>query len=145
MARHACLLGLLATAALVQTGCVRRVISVTSDPLGATVWLNDREIGRTPCEAEFTYYGTYDVRLALDGYEPLDTSAEAVAPAWDYIGPDLVSEAIPARLTSKNDWHFTLSPVVHDPAALLERARALRDAAVPAAAPTPAESTSSSP
>ena len=111
---------------------------MTSDPSGATVWLNDREIGRTPCEAEFTYYGTYDVRLALDGFEPLDTHAEAVAPAWDYLGPDLIAEAMPARLTSENRWHFTLTPVSNDHAALLERAKAMREATVPPA-PAPGQ------
>ena len=58
----------------------------------------------------------------LDGYEPVATSADAEAPWWDYLGPDAVSEAIPADLKSKNVWHFTLAPVVHDHAALAERA-----------------------
>jgi len=26
-------------------GCVRRVIDITSDPPGARVWVNDREVG----------------------------------------------------------------------------------------------------
>lgn len=135
MARQALAFTTLAAGALLGTlvnaGCVRRVIDVTSDPPGATLWLNDREIGRTPCQAEFTYYGTYDVRLALDGFEPLDTHAEATAPAWDVIGADLVSEALPAKLTSVNAWHFTLVPTSTDHAALLERAKAMREATLP--------------
>jgi hypothetical protein len=141
-ARNAALLAAVALTSLTSVGCVRRVLTMTSDPSGATVWLNDREIGRTPCEAEFTYYGTYDVRLALDGYEPLDTSAEAVAPAWDYLGPDLIAEALPARLTSENRWHFTLTPVSNDHASLLERAKAMREATVP---PAPAPDQPSGP
>lgn len=136
--RTAALASLALCTLTMNSGCVRRVLSITSDPTGASVWLNDREIGRTPCEAEFTYYGTYDVRLALDGYEPLDTSAEAVAPAWDYLGPDLVSEAIPAKLVSTNAWHFTLTPASNDPASLLERAKAMRDATQPKPADPPA-------
>ena len=58
-------------------GCVKRTIMVTSDPEGALVWLNEREVGRTPVEVEFLYYGTYDVRLVKDGYEPLLTKGEA--------------------------------------------------------------------
>ncbi len=116
---------LLATA-LANVGCVRRIVSITSEPSGATVWLNDREIGRTPCEAEFTYYGTYDVRLQLDGYEPLDTFGEATAPIWDNVGPDLVAEALPAKCTSMNAWHYQLLPTSTDREALLERAKAVR-------------------
>ncbi len=49
------------------TGCVERTITVTSDPSGALVYLNDTEIGRTPVTVPFTFYGTYDVRLEHDG------------------------------------------------------------------------------
>lgn len=133
----------LAALALTSGGCVRRVISITSAPSGATVWLNDREIGRTPCEAEFTYYGTYDVRLQLDGYEPLDTTGEAVAPIWDSIGPDLIAEALPAKLESTNAWHYELVPTSLDHAALLERAKALREKSLPA--PAPAEPATDAP
>lgn len=57
-------------AAVSLAGCVERTISITSDPSGALVFLNDEEIGRTPCEASFLHYGTYDVRIVKDGYEP---------------------------------------------------------------------------
>lgn len=109
-------------------GCVRRVIDVTSDPSGATVWINDREIGRTPCSAEFTYYGTYDVRIEREGCEPVQGSAEAKAPAFDWLGIDLVSEVLPARLVSRTEWHFVLTPTDTDEAALRTRAQELRAA-----------------
>ncbi|MDZ4755265.1 MAG: PEGA domain-containing protein [Phycisphaerae bacterium] len=117
----------LALATVGAGGCVRRVVTITSDPSGATVWLNDRELGRTPVEAEFTYYGTYDVRLQKDGYEPLDTSADAKSPWWDTIGVDFAAELVPAQLKSENLWHFPLEPASTDTDALLQRAKALRD------------------
>ncbi|MFB3120043.1 MAG: PEGA domain-containing protein [Stenotrophomonas maltophilia] len=40
---------------------------ITSEPPGALVWLNDREIGRTPVDVDFEFYGRYDVRLHLPG------------------------------------------------------------------------------
>ena len=49
-------------------GCVKRTISISSNPSGALVWVNDREVGRTPVEFEFLYYGEYDLRLERDGY-----------------------------------------------------------------------------
>ena len=118
---------LLACALLTTTlGCVRRVIDITSDPPGARVWVNDRDIGRTPCSVEFTHYGRYDVRLQREGFEPVSGFGDADAPVWDFVGADLVSEVIPARLTSRVAWHFTLVPTDHDEAALVQRARAMR-------------------
>lgn len=124
MPRLAATPSLLALAA--ATGCVQRTVSITTDPPGALVWLNDREIGRTPLEVGFDYYGTYDVRLEREGYEPVMTSGRANAPWWDTVGLDLVSELIPADLHSRVAWHYVLEPLDDDPDALVERARNLR-------------------
>lgn len=105
-------------------GCVQRTISITSEPEGALVWLNDREIGRTPVEVEFDYYGTYDVRLVRPGYEPLSTFGEATAPWWDTVVLDLVAELTSAQ--SRVQWHYELEPEEVDAAKLVERARQMR-------------------
>ena len=107
-------------------GCVRRTIEITSEPEGALVWLNDREVGRTPCSIDFTYYGRYDVRLRRDGFEPISGFGDADEPAWDFIGADLVAEIIPAQLTSRVKWHFIMIPTDSDEAAVLDRARQMR-------------------
>ncbi len=117
----------LLTAAVVMGGCVKRTISITSEPTGALVWLNDREIGRTPVEVEFDYYGTYDVRLQKEGYESKMTTGEAKAPWWEFIGLDLIAELTPADLHSRVEWHYQLRPADDDPAAILERAGELRE------------------
>jgi len=117
------------------TGCVERTITITSDPAGALVWLNDREVGRTPLEVEFLYYGTYDVRLVKDGYEPLLTSGEASAPWWDLPGLDLAAEVVPVKLNSDIDWHYVLLPADNNPDLLIERGRQMR-AQAEAAEPT---------
>lgn len=114
-------------AAVAMPGCVHRTISITSDPTGALVHLNGREIGRTPLDIEFVHYGTYDVVLEKDGFEPMLTSGKADAPIWDNVPLDFCSEMIPADLHSKIVWHYTLVPRSDDPAALLDRARELRD------------------
>ena len=125
------LLGLLLPVLLLPA-CVDRKIRVTAEPPGATVWLNDVEIGRTPAEADFTFYGRYDIRLEKDGYEPLTTSRKAGAPFWQWPGPDLIAEAIPLRFDDVVEWHFELAPALEtttDPATLdaelIERARRL--------------------
>src|SRR5688572_6831876 len=81
-------------ACLFLTGCVRRTISISSEPAGALCWLNGREIGRTPLLVDFIYYGDYDVVLEKDGFEPLLTKGEAKAPLWDTVPFDFISEVI---------------------------------------------------
>ncbi len=109
-----------------MSGCVRRTIAISSSPADALVFVNDREIGRTPCEVSFTYYGEYDVRLKLDGYESVAGSGTASAPFWDFIGADLVAELAPLNLESRVEWHFDLVKAQRSPTALLERARSMR-------------------
>jgi hypothetical protein len=115
------------------TGCIKRTISITSEPPGALVWLNDVQVGRTPCSADFTFFGTYDVRLDLEGYEPIITSREAEPPIYEYPGFDLVAEAVPLNIATFIDWHFELEPVAEATlerreaeAQLLERARQMQ-------------------
>ncbi|MEM9296507.1 MAG: PEGA domain-containing protein [Planctomycetota bacterium] len=140
-------------ATLTGAGCVQRTITVTSEPPGALVSLNDVEVGRTPVTTDFLFYGVYDVRLTLDGYTPLRTQAEAEAPWWDYPGPDLFAEAVPG-LKSEVAWHFELEPREPlgpgGPDGLLQRAARVQggwsdDGAyqppVPETAPEPAEDT----
>ena len=140
---------LLLVACLPMTGCVRRTISITSDPNGALVWLNGREIGRTPVTVDFLYYGEYDVQLVADGYEPLLTTGQADAPLWDNVPLDLFAEITPGEKHSRIQWHYVMSPRNDDPVALLERAREMRsragDSAAPAAAAEVAPPPSGSP
>ena len=61
---------------------VERRVSITSEPSNAVVYVNDVEVGRTPVDADFTYYGSYDVRIDNEGFEPLRTKAVARAPIY---------------------------------------------------------------
>lgn len=128
---------LVSLAALGACGRQERTLAVTSEPPGAMVWVNDVQLGRTPCESDFTFFGTYDVRLTLDGYEPIATSAEADAPLHEQPGFDLVAAAIPGTRRTRIAWHYVLTPEANaagDPNAgedaLMERAKALRERAV---------------
>lgn len=125
-------------------GCLERRLLITSEPPGADVWVNDAEVGRTPLVADFKYYGEYDVRLRLAGHEPVATKALARAPWYEWMGPDLVAEALPTPVVTEVKWHFTLKPSaerstepVEFERGLMERARELkaRTAPTPAASP----------
>lgn len=121
----------LAALALPCAGCLERHISVTSRPEGAIVWINDQEVGRTPVEAGFMFYGTFDVRVRKEGCEPVAGPRDVNAPWYEYPGPDLIASALPWTIRNTVRWHYDLAPTPAEDegtrAALLERAAELRD------------------
>jgi len=114
-------------AAMAAGGCVERVVSITSEPPGALVYLNDREIGRTPVETRFVHYGTFDVRLIREGYEPMATVGQARAPLWDTVPLDFIATIRPLPLESRIAWHYDLEPARDEAEGMVERAMELRD------------------
>lgn len=120
---------------LLLPACVQRKIRVTSTPPGARVLLNDQEIGRTPVETRFTFYGGYDIQLIKPGFEHLHELKQAKAPLHEYPVIDLAATAVPADINHTIEWHFDLTPVAEslDPEAaredLLNRAEDLREQA----------------
>jgi len=123
-------LGVLLGACVLLTGCVTRTLSITSEPSGARVFLNDQEVGATPLVVGFTHYGTYDVRLEKEGSRALWTKAEAVQPWWEYPVVDLVAEVTGPKEV-RIPWHFKLEPreaaKARDAAALAARAQDMRE------------------
>lgn len=73
-------------------GCVRREMSIQSDPPGALVYLNGEEAGRTPLTKEFKWYGTYDVVLRKDDAQTLRVRQPVIAPWWQWPPFDLFAE-----------------------------------------------------
>jgi hypothetical protein len=125
-------ISVLAGAMAASSGCVRRVVQITSAPDGALVWMNDREVGSTPCEIEILHYGKYDVRVEKAGFEPVVTGRSANVPIWDLPGPDLIAELVPADFESRTVWHFDLVVENDDPDRVLLRAETARDQLVAA-------------
>jgi hypothetical protein len=128
-------LGLLGgVTALAAGGCLERTVTITSEPPGAVVRLNDVEVGRTPITTEFTYYGVYDVRLNREDSEPLAVEQRARAPIYEYPPFDLAATILPIPIRTRLAWHYDLQPVdrvqtLEDEAALIARARALEEMA----------------
>ncbi len=111
------------------SACVQRRLTVTSDPPGALVYLNNQEFGRTPVTRDFTWYGNYDVQLRKEGYETLKTSAQVTAPWWQWPPIDLFAEFMPFQPTDVRSLHFTMKPADTGPAdadKMLERAAQLQ-------------------
>jgi PEGA domain len=114
------------TAALfLAGGCVERTLSVQSDPPGALVYLNDQEIGRTPMEHDFVWYGKYEVALRMEGYEALKTTADVSMPIYQLPPIDLLAEIVPITIKDRKSLHYTLEPLAgpEDTGALIDRAK----------------------
>lgn len=113
---------------LLAGGCVRRSLTVRSDPPGALVYLNGVEVGRTPMTRDFTWYGTYDLVLRKAGYETLKTEGKVIAPWWQWVPIDLFAELLP--LHDRHELAYTMKPYTAatlDPEQMLRRAAAMED------------------
>ncbi|HZL35158.1 MAG TPA: PEGA domain-containing protein [Tepidisphaeraceae bacterium] len=112
---------------LCSAGCVQRTLTIRSNPPGALVYLNDQEIGRTPVTRDFTWYGVYEVEVRKEGYQSIKGSAPVIAPWWQWMPMDFVSQMFP--LVDHHDLHFTLRRPTQEqdePELLVRRAEQLR-------------------
>jgi hypothetical protein len=132
---------LLIIAVLLPAGCVRRRLAVRTNPPGAMVFVDNQQIGTTPCSVDFTYYGTREIRLVKPGFETLTVNQPIPAP-WYQIPPlDFFSEnLVPTKIQDHRTVSFNLQPQLIVPTEqLLDRANQLRqetlqEAVVPASA-----------
>jgi hypothetical protein len=132
-----CLLAL-AAGCLAGTGCVQRRMTIRTNPPGALVYVDNDEIGTTPCSTDFIYYGTREIRLIKDGYETVVVQQPIRAPFYQWFGLDFVSEnLIPFELRDQQNLDFQLRPQVIVPEdEILARANQLRQSGAPPPAAT---------
>lgn len=109
-------------------GCMRRRMTVRSNPPGARVFVDKQEIGVTPASASFTYYGTREIQLVKDGFETLTVQENFQAPWYEYPPLDFVTENLwPTETRDERVLEFQLIPQQKVPQELiLERAQQLR-------------------
>jgi hypothetical protein len=113
---------------LSSSGCVRRRLNVRSNPPGALVYVDNQQIGTTPCSVDFTYYGTREIRLVKPGYETLTVNQPIPTP-WYQIPPlDFVSENLtPTKIRDNRTVTYDMAPQLVVPREqLLDRANQLR-------------------
>ena len=75
-------------------GCVERTVSINTEPQGATVMLNDQDVGRTPVKVPFTWYGDYDIVVRKEGFETVKTNHRIDTPWYQLPGIDFFSECL---------------------------------------------------
>jgi hypothetical protein len=96
---------------LFSSGCVRRRMTVRSNPPGATVYLDGKEIGRTPFSTNFDFYGKREFRLEKQGYDTQTVLLPVRAPWYEWPGIDFVSEVLlPGKLTDQKYYEFDMLP-----------------------------------
>lgn len=117
-------------------GCVRRRMTIRSNPPGAMVYVDDYPIGLTPVSTNFTYYGTRKIRLVKDGYQTLTVMQPVTAPWYQYTPIDFVAEnMVPGEIRDQRTFTYTLAPQTVVPTGtLLDRAEQLRQGMDPALA-----------
>jgi hypothetical protein len=126
-----------------QAGCVTRRLTIISDPPGATVYVDNEEVGVTPCSVSYIYYGTRQVTVVKDGYETRTVLQELPAPWYEYFPIEFVTENfIPWELRDERTVEYKLLPqALTAPSQLLGRGEELRQGVqiqrqlVPAPAP----------
>ena len=117
-------------------GCVRRRLTVRTNPPGALVFIDGQEIGRTPVATPFTYYGTRKFRIVKDGYETISVNQPFPSP-WYQLPPlDFVSEnLVPNEIRDERVVDFELVPkTISATSDVLTQADQLRSMVRPAAA-----------
>ena len=94
---------------LAAGGCVERFIYVKSDPPGATVTLDDREIGKTPVEIPFTWYGKRLLSVELKGRAPVREVIAVDPPWWQFFPLDFITDVLlPFTLTDRAEFSYVL-------------------------------------
>jgi hypothetical protein len=111
MTRRICLLCFIPLIFAGTGGCVERILTVQSNPSGALVYLNGQEMGRTPVQRDFTWYGTYDVTIRSAGYETIKKPEPVIAPFYEWIPFDFVSEVLPIPLKDRRTLTYDLKPM----------------------------------
>lgn len=110
------------------SGCIRKRMTVRSNPPGAMAYIDKQPIGLTPVSTSFTYYGTRNFELVRDGYRP-ERFLRKISPPWYAIPPlDFFTETLwPFEQRDERiiDVQLTPAPVV-SVEALIEGGEQLR-------------------
>ena len=129
-----CTIALFITALASYPGCVRRTLTITTDPPNARVYLNDEEVGRSEVTTDFLWYGDYRVTLRKQGYQTLERNWQVDPPWFELVPLDFFAEVLwPGQLHDKHERHFSMVEAVETSADdVLSRAEELRRRALDA-------------
>jgi len=102
---------LLALVSVTQVGCVRRRMTIRSNPPGALVYVDDQPIGVTPASSAYTYYATRNIRLIKDGYQTQTVKQRFRTPWYQFPLLDFISENLwPVEIRDERTLDVELIP-----------------------------------
>lgn len=100
-----------AVAAFSIAGCVERRYVVTTDPPGAIVYRNGQELGASPVDDHFVYYGKYHFTIKKEGYQTQQIDQDIPTPWYEYFPLDFISESLfPIQIENVSRFHYKLQP-----------------------------------
>lgn len=123
-----CIIVAILVPVLGNTGCVRRRMTVRTNPPGALLYVDDQEVGVTPVSTDYLFYGTRNIRLEKDGFEPVEQPHKFKAPWYQYPPLDLLTEnLIPWEIRDEREIDFQMNPQrIVPPEELRQRAEQMR-------------------
>lgn len=83
-------------------------MSVHTDPPGALVLLDGKEVGRSPIQGHVVWEGKYDLEIRLAGYKPVKTTANFL-PWWTWLPPWCYFREM-FKSKDDDDLYYTLEP-----------------------------------
>ncbi|MFQ5411848.1 MAG: PEGA domain-containing protein [Phycisphaerae bacterium] len=69
-------------------------MSINTEPEGASVFLNDQEVGKSPVRVPFTWYGDYDIVIRKPGHKTIRTNHRIRTPWYQLPLIDIVAECL---------------------------------------------------
>jgi hypothetical protein len=100
---------------LVSTGCIRKRMTVRTNPPGAMVYIDKQPVGLSPVSTNYTYYGSRNIEIVRDGYRT-ERFLRRINPPWYAIPPlDFFTETLyPFEVRDERivDVQLTPDPVV---------------------------------
>lgn len=117
---------------LCLTGCVHRRFTVNSDPPGALVRVDGRDIGYTPTSLDFTWYGTREIQLLKDGFDTQTQMVEINPPWYQRFPLDFFSDNfLGTHISDRRQFFFRMQPRTSDMSSnVVNRGRSLRSEAL---------------
>ncbi len=116
---------------VLMPGCVRRRMTVRTNPSGAMVYVDHQSVGTTPVSTSFTYYGTRQIEIIKDGYRTEKFLRRFNPPWYEWPGLDFISETLwPFEKRDERIVDVQLSPDINVPTdALIRSGEELRSQA----------------
>jgi len=97
---------------LLPGACVERRLHIRTDPEGAAVRVNGRDVGTSPAVWRFHHYGTVLVEVALPGHEPEQRVVELKTPWYQRPVADFFADVLlPKRIRDDHEVSVRLTPL----------------------------------